>query len=192
MANIATQTAVPDDFGDGGKGLCPKNGAGEPNLKDLLQAHKTALEALDGALVTAQAAIAAGMPVSKKTLTANATTINAAAGSQTMNIGTALPANARIVGVDMRVMTAFSGGTVGDFTVDVGTAGDIDALIDGADLFAAAVDGGPATMPQGVRPNKTFVSAGAQLIATFVCGSDDVGNATAGAVTIDVLYVELA
>lgn len=66
----------------------------------------------------------------------------------------------------------------------------MDALIDGADLFAAAVDGGPATIPQGIRPNKSMGAV--QLIATFRCGSDDVADATAGAITIDVLYIVLA
>lgn len=144
-----------------------------------------------GAVSAAQAtAIDAALPVSKKTLTADHTTITTAGASQAINIGTALPANARIVGVDLHTYTAFSGGTVGDFTVDIGTAGDVDALIDGADLFAAAVDGGPATIPKGIRPNKSLSAA--QLIATFMCGSDDVADATAGAITIDVLYTVLA
>lgn len=146
---------------------------------------------VEAALAEVKVLVDAGMTVLKKTLTADHTTITAAAATEALNIGTALPANSRIVGVDMRTLTPFSGGTVGDFTVDVGTAGDVDALIDGADLFTAAVDGGPATMPQGVRPNKCF-AAGGQLIATFRCGSDDVGDATVGAVTIDVLYVVLA
>lgn len=157
----------------------------------------TAETDVEGALQELYPLVLAGMTASKKTLTANhdgsggAQHINAAAATQTINIDTALPANSRIVGVDIHTLTPFSGGTVGDFTVDIGTSGDVDALIDGADLFAAAVDGGPATIPQGIRPNK-FFAAGGQLIATFRCGSDDVGDATAGAVTIDVLYVVLA
>lgn len=146
---------------------------------------------VEGALQEIYPLVLAGMTVSKKTLTANATTITAAAATEAVNIGTALPPNARIVGVDFHTYTEFSGGAVGDFTVDIGTSGDVDALVDGADLFAAAVDGGPATIPQGIRPNK-FFAAGGQLIATFRCGSDDVGDATAGAITIDVLYVVLA
>ena len=146
---------------------------------------------VEAALAEVKVLVDAGMTVLKKTLTADHTTITAAAATEALNIGTALPANSRIVGVDMHTLTPFSGGTVGDFTVDIGTAGDVDALIDGAGLFTAAVDGGPATMPQGVRPNK-FFAAGGQLTATFRCGSDDVGDATAGAVTIDVLYVVLA
>jgi hypothetical protein len=113
--------------------------------------------------------------------------------AQAINIGATLPANARITGVDMRALTVFTGGSVSAVTCDVGTSGDVDALIDGADLQTTAVDGGPATMPQGIRPNKTFVTAAAQLIATFY---PDPGHAllalTAGSVVIDVSFVTMA
>lgn len=53
MANYFTDlTTVPDDFGDGGKGLSGK-GSSVPRgqaLVDFLQAYKAALEALDAAL----------------------------------------------------------------------------------------------------------------------------------------------
>lgn len=118
---------------------------------------------------------------------------NSNGASAVVNIGAVLPANARILGVDMRALTAFSGGSASAVTIDVGTSGDPDALIDGADVFAAAVDGGPATMPAGIRPNKTFASAGAQLIATFTPDAGhQLANLTAGTVIIDVLFTELA
>jgi len=125
--------------------------------------------------------------IQKRSLTATHATITAAAGDETLSIGAALPANSRILGVSIHTVTAFSGGTVGDFTVDIGSAGDIDALVDGANLFAAAVDGQVATRPLGIAPNKFFAAA-TQLQAKFICGSDDVGDATAGACTIDVLF----
>jgi hypothetical protein len=130
--------------------------------------------------------------IQRRTLTATHATITAAAATETINIGAALPANATILAVTMHTYTPFTGGTVGDFTVDIGTSGDADALVDGADLFSAAVDGCPATVTAGVNPNKTFVAAGAQLTAKFDCASDDVADATAGAVTIDVLFTVLA
>lgn len=112
--------------------------------------------------------------------------------SQTVNIGATLPANARIIGHSIRAVTAFAGGTVSALAVDIGTSGDIDAIVDGADLFAAAVDGQAATMPAGISPNKLFASAGAQLIATVVSTGDNLVNLTAGAMTIDVFFIELA
>ncbi len=129
--------------------------------------------------------------VGKRSLTVTEADLTDADGSQTVNLGDALPANARILGVHMHTLTPFSGGAVGDFTCDVGSANDPDALVDGADLFSAAVDGCPATITAGVHPNKLFADS-TQLTATFICGSDDVADATAGAVTIDVLYAVLA
>ena len=129
--------------------------------------------------------------IQRRQLIATHATITAAAATETLNIGAVLPANATILAVSMYGLTPFSGGTVGDFTVDIGSSGDADALIDGADLFSAAVDGAPATMTAGVNPHKTFVAAGAQLTAKFDCASDDVADATAGSVTIDVLFTVL-
>jgi len=165
------------------------NGASLVGIEDAATLYTAAN--VEAALAEVKLLADAATPILKKTLTADHTTITAAAASEALNIGTALPANSRIVGVDMHTLTVFSGGTVGDFTVDVGTAGDVDALVDGADLFAAAVDGGPSAMPAGIRPNKLYAGGG-QLIATFRCGSDDVGDASAGAVTIDVLYTVVA
>jgi len=133
--------------------------------------------------------VAAGMTAQKRTVTVGHADLTDADGSQAINIGAALPANSRIIGVDMRSLTPFTGGGAGAVTVDVGTSGDVDALIDGADVFAAAVDGGPAIMPAGVRPNKAF-AAGGQLIATFDADVD-VADLTAGSVVIDVLFIVL-
>jgi hypothetical protein len=133
----------------------------------------------------------AGMTVSKRTVTVGHADLTDADTSQDINIGAALPANARIVGVDLHTFTAFSGGTVSALAVDIGSSGDVDALVDGADLFTAAVDGGPSTRPAGIRPNKLYATA-TQLTARFVSTTDNLVNLTAGAITIDVLYVVLA
>lgn len=130
--------------------------------------------------------------IGKRQLVMTQADLTDADGSQALNIGAVLPANSRILGVEIHSVTPFSGGSVADFTVDIGTSGDPDALIDGADLYASAVDGQAATRPLGIAPNKLFVSAGAQIIATFACGSDDVKDATAGGCTIDVLFAQLA
>lgn len=147
---------------------------------------------VEAALAEIKTLVDAGMVVGKRTVTVAHGDLTDGDTSQTINIGAVLPANARIVGVDLRELTDFSGGGTASLTVDVGTAGDIDALIDGADLFTgSAVDGGPSTIPQGIRPNKTMGAA--QLIATFVCdGGHVLSDFTAGSVTIDVLYTVLA
>ncbi len=147
--------------------------------------HVVASEAI---LATTDAAIA----LQKRTVTIGHADLTDADTSQTIDIGAVLPANARILGRSIHTVTAFSGGSVSALAVDIGTSGDVDAIVDGADLFAAAVDGQAATLPDGIAPNKLFASAGAQLIATVVSTGDNLVNLTAGAMTIDVLFSVLA
>lgn len=134
----------------------------------------------------------AGITLQKRSLTVGHADLTDADTSQTLSIGAVLPANARIVGVSIHNATAFAGGTVSALACDIGTSGDVDAIVDGADLFGTVVDGQAATRPLGIAPNKLFASAGAQLIATIVSTGDNLVNLTAGAATIDVLFSVLA
>lgn len=110
-----------------------------------------------------------------------------------VNIGATLPANARILSCDARSFTAFSGGSISTLSMKIGTSGDDDALVSASDMVAAAVDGGPSTFTRGIRPNKTFISSGAQLIATFTPdGSHKLSDLSAGSITIDVFYMVAA
>lgn len=113
--------------------------------------------------------------------------LNDADMSEDENIGNALPANAQVLGVDIRVATAFSGGAVSALVVDIGSTGDIDALVDGADVFSAPVDGQAATRPLGIAPNKRFATS-TQLIARFLATGGNLADLTAGSCTIRVLY----
>lgn len=133
----------------------------------------------------------AGIALQKRTVTIGHADLTDADTSETENIGAVLPANARILGVSLHTVTAFSGGGTGSLVLDIGTAGDVDAIVDGADLFATVVDGQAASCPAGIAPNKLFASAGAQLTATFVTDTT-LAAFTAGAVTIDVLFAVLA
>lgn len=111
--------------------------------------------------------------------------LTAAATSETINIGDALPANAFIVGRWVEVTTAMSGGSASSVTVDVGTSANTDSIIDGADVFTGAVSGSGTA---GVSP-VGFYSA-AQLQATFT--SDvNVAALTAGDITIHIAYAVL-
>jgi hypothetical protein len=61
--------------------------------------------------------------------------LTAAAGSQAFPFPADLPANAIILGYDIRVTQAFGDGSTGVFTLDVGVqGGDTDQLVDGAAL----------------------------------------------------------
>jgi len=125
----------------------------------------------------------------KMSLTADHTTITTAGSSQVIAIGT-IPANSRVSSVSFGAYTAFSGGTISDFTCDVGGT-DVDMIVDGANLYAAAVNGNISAKPLGVNSTPFFATATA-LTATFLCGSDDVADATAGSITIDVIFDLLA
>jgi hypothetical protein len=111
--------------------------------------------------------------------------LTTAGASQALDIGD-IPAGAQIRGVDIRVATAFSGGTLSAMTIDVGDAGDADAIVDGANVFAAT-DGQAASLPDGIAPNKRF-DAATTLTATFTATGDDVADADAGACTVRVLF----
>lgn len=112
--------------------------------------------------------------------------LTAAATSQAIAIGSSVPAGARILGASIRLTTPFTGGGATSCVVDIGSTGDADALIDGANVFAAAVDGQASTRPLGIAPNKVFTSA-TQLNATFI--SDvNVSALTAGACVVDVYF----
>ena len=148
------------------------------------------------AIVEADALAEAGVALQKRTVTIGHADLegnDVDGAASTVNIGAVLPANARVIGAVTRGYTPFTGGGLSAVALDIGTAGDIDAIVDGADAFAAAVDGGTSTLPPGISPNKLFVAAGAQLIATLTPdGGHDLQDATAGAVTIDVLFSVLA
>lgn len=129
--------------------------------------------------------------IQTRSVTITHTTLDAAATSQTINIGAVLPANAMIVGSNVAITTPTTGGGSSSCVVDIGTSGDVDAIIDGANVFAAAVDGMASTRPLGIAPDKLFVSAGAQLIAT-VTGDVNVSLFSAGSFTITVAFVVIA
>ncbi len=70
MGVIATQTAIPADFGSGGSGLSPQDSAGTPNLRALLEEHRAALAALDTALPPSMQAVDATLVAGTVTVAA--------------------------------------------------------------------------------------------------------------------------
>lgn len=118
---------------------------------------------------------------------------NTNGASVAINIGAALPANARILSANIRLATPFTGGSASAVTVDIGTTGDPNAIVAAADVLSAAVDGQASSMPFGIAPFKFFSSAGAQLKATFTPdGGHQLANLTAGSCTIEVLFAAVA
>lgn len=160
------------------------NDVGRPEVEHVQHADYSA-EGDPGTWRPVDAAIA----LQKRTLTTSQADFNGLGDgdtSQAVEIGDPLPANARIVGVEIRLATAFSGGGNAAVSVDIGGT-DADALVDGANLFTGAPAAAHGT--SGINPNGNL--GGQQLTATFMA---DVGlkELTAGSVVIDVLYSVLA
>jgi len=112
------------------------------------------------------------------------------ATSQVLSFAAALPANARILASDVELGTPFTGGGAATCTVDLGDAGDPDALLDGTDVLSAAVDGQAADHVLGIAPNKSYV--GAATLTVTVTSDVNVSTLTAGALTVAVLYTVIA
>lgn len=116
--------------------------------------------------------------------------ITAAAALETLDFASAIAEGSYVLGTQITLTTPFTGGAASDFTLDIGFSGDLDCLVDGADVFAAAVNGQASTRPLGIAPNYFVTGSEAARTpkATFRCGTDDVADVTAGACTINVLY----
>jgi hypothetical protein len=111
---------------------------------------------------------------------------------QAINISTALPAGALVVGLVVTLTTQFTGGGVSAVTMDIGWSGSTEALVKDFDAFGATASG--ALYDAGATA-ATFgmpkLASAKQLIATFVTDSGhDVEDLTAGSLTIDAFYVE--
>jgi hypothetical protein len=109
--------------------------------------------------------------------------LTAAALTQTINLGSPLPAGAQILGRSLRLTQAFSGGSVSALVVDIGGT-DADAIVDGESVFTGATTAKAGI--SGIDPNG--VLGGQQLTATFIATGANVVDLTAGSVTIDILY----
>ena len=109
--------------------------------------------------------------------------LTAAATSQVLPLGSALPAGAYILGRTLRLATAFSGGSVSALVVDIGGT-DADCIVDGESVYTGATAAKAGT--SGIDPNGAL--GGQQLTATFIATGDNVVNLSAGSLTIDILY----
>lgn len=147
----------------------------------------------DFAVGAANGNAAAAGQIQKRSLVIPHTALTAAATTQAINLGAALPANARILGAELYALTPFTGAGVTALTASIGTTADATAIVNAADCFAAAVDGQTNTRPLGKAPNKLFVAAGAQLQALFTSTGANLSlvGAGTGTVTIDVLFAVL-
>ena len=193
MANL---TALPPDIV--AAEMISQPLAAARRIDALREEVEVRLDAADTAAAAAQTTGDAALLASKRTVTIafnNAALVaaNSNGTAAVVNIGATLPANARILSCDARAFTPYSGASMSTFSLKIGTSGDDDAIISAADMLAAAVDGGPSTFTRGIRPNKTFITSGAQLIATLTPdGSHKSSDLTSGSIIIDVWFFAAA
>jgi len=128
-------------------------------------------------------------PIVALSLTIGHADLTAAATSESINIGDALPCPARVLGVSIGegTFTAMSGGSVNACTLKIGTGTDDDALRTAEDIFTGA-SGFPKAGTAGVLGYVGApLPAGTQLKAKVTTTADNVVNLSAGAVTVRVL-----
>lgn len=124
--------------------------------------------------------------IQKRVLTFGHADLTDADGEQSLNLGTALPAGAMVLAVNVALTTPFTGGSASSVLLDIGSSGDPDAIVANCDLFAAAVNGMASSLPAGIAPFKLFTTS-TQLLAT-VAADVNVAALTAGAATITLLF----
>ena len=106
-----------------------------------------------------------------------------------VNVGTALPANAVILGARYTITEVFAGAGVASLTMIVGFSGDTNGVIEAVDIFGDATGeyrGTPGSAVGGP-------AGGKQLVANFdPDASAGLDELTAGEVKIDVFYAVIA
>jgi diadenosine tetraphosphatase ApaH/serine/threonine PP2A family protein phosphatase len=92
----------------------------------------------------------------------------------------AVKAGQQVRAVAYKLHTAFSGGSLSSFVIDVGDGADADGYIDNANVFTGAGSFGPAL--DGVMTGKTY--AADDTIDILFTGSGNVNTADAGDIEI--------
>jgi hypothetical protein len=133
--------------------------------------------------------------IQKATTTITNAALTSAATTQTLSPnGTAtgitgsllLPANARVVSREINGTVAFTGGGLTAMTIGVGGVSSID-IVSSQSVFTAV---GLVAGTSGTNPQPLY-SASTQVTVLFTSTSANVNAATAGSVTIDILYFVL-
>ncbi len=110
--------------------------------------------------------------------------LTAAALTETLNVGSALPAGSRILGVESELTEVFSGGGASAMTASLGVAGALTELVNARNVFtgqALAIVSGNGSRPNGTRSG--------QLQAQFTATGANVVALTTGSITFRVFYV---
>jgi hypothetical protein len=113
----------------------------------------------------------------------------------TINIGSALPAGAVVIGHEVKLDAQFVGGSMSVVTLSVGVAADVDSIVNFFNIKGATAGGklyAPGyTHAGGHADHCTGNYDAAQLIATVRATGDTFAHLTAGDLTITVWYLVL-
>jgi hypothetical protein len=152
-----------------------------------------ALEGPSGVSGSAFGPIAATVAtaISKKELTLGFAQLTTVGLSQSFNVGTALPANSRILSTECRLTSAFSGGAIASMKMNVGISGRTTDIFDALDILTSAGNFSSTQASTGGVDPFAFYASSSQLVATVTATGADVNAATAGALVLDVLYTVL-
>jgi len=109
--------------------------------------------------------------------------LTAAATTETIDTGITIPTNAVITGFVLNVSQAFAGGSIATYVVQLGTAGDTDAITGNVSVFTTGVKLSTVVPGAGI----VWTGGSVRVAAT---ASHNLSTATAGAFTFKVLYYE--
>lgn len=102
-----------------------------------------------------------------------------------------LPAGSQILGVGIRLPTRFTGAGFVSVGVDIGTAGDPNAIVANSDVSDAGINGQASTLPAGIAPHPKYVAA-TTLFATFTPdGGHALVNLAQGECFIDLEFAQV-
>lgn len=135
-------------------------------------------------MVTAFNALALGSGLTERKFTIGFADTTTANSTHTQTLFT-LGARDKILGVEIKHSTGFSGGSLTTCTVSVGVSGAVATFASAFDIFSTAA----ATNLQETAQFKSGSRAAQSVIATFV-GSHIMSGATAGAVEIALLIAD--
>lgn len=117
-------------------------------------------------------------------------TIQAKTSGTPFNVGAALPTNARLVRSQINVIAAVTGGTISAVKAKLqgtGTAGELVGGSGGVDVFAGAAVFSDVASGTELDVNR----GGQQLQMTLTATGDTLAHATAGHLSVDLLYAVL-
>jgi hypothetical protein len=122
--------------------------------------------------------------------------LTAAGLTQTVNVGSPIPATAIVISARAKLDAVFANGAAASLAMELGHDGDPDAYEDGFDVFTgSAHDAGEwqyETGGQGsAQPPATTTAQTRQMIATFTQNADQLVNTTGGPVHVEFLYLDV-